>query len=102
MMVAAELMSDLAQHGIDLPTPCHMFDLWCAGAKKSDLERRFLDKPESPDKPITSLVREHLGAETERRSTVATERDALKVEVLRLRALLSANGLEPGTSEPLR
>jgi hypothetical protein len=95
-------MSDLAQHGIDLPTLRHMYEQWCAGAKKSDLERRYLNKPESHGKLFTTLVREHLGVETERRSTVATERDELKAEVARLTALLRRHGIDPLTGEPLR
>jgi hypothetical protein len=81
--------------GIDLDTLRRMYDEWRAGAKKSDLERRYLNKPESHGKLFSSLVREHLGIETEKRSSLAAEKDALAHEVARLRRLLIAHGIDP-------
>jgi hypothetical protein len=88
-------MPELADYGIDRETLQRMYDLWRDGAKKSDLERRFLDKPESHGKLFSALVREHLGIETERRSGLTAERDTLRAEVARLRARLSAHGIDP-------
>lgn len=88
-------MGELADYGIDKATLRRMYDEWCRGAKKSDLERRYLDKPESHGKLFSTLVREHLGIETERRSSLADERDQLQREVHRLRGLLKANGIDP-------
>ena len=90
-------MGELADYGIDLATLQHMYELWCTGAKKSDLERRFLNKPESHGKLFTSLVREHLGVETERQSALTAERDELHREVARLKALLHHHGIDPSS-----
>jgi hypothetical protein len=87
-------MADLAAYGIDLDTLRRMYDAWCAGAKKSELERRYLNAPQSHGKLFSSLVREHLGIETERRAP-QTERVAeLEAEVQRLRELLRARGVD--------
>jgi hypothetical protein len=88
-------MADLAEYGITLDQLRSMYDQWCAGAKKSELERRYLDRPQSHGKLFSSLVREHLGIETERRSNLTSERDELRREVRRLRALLERNGIDP-------
>lgn len=88
-------MSELSDYGIDLVTLGQMYDEWCRGAKKSDLERRYLDKPESHGKLFTALIRQHLGVETERKSALNAERDDLRREVARLRALLTAHGIDP-------
>jgi hypothetical protein len=93
-------MADLADHGIDEATLRLMYQLWCDGAKKSHLERRFLNKPESHGKLFTALVREHLGIETEKRSPMTAERDELRHEVQRLKALLHAHGIDPTTGAP--
>lgn len=93
-------MGDLGAYGIDTATLRRMYDLWCDGAKKSDLERRFLGKPESHGKLFTTLVREHLGIETERRSGLAAERDALSREVARLKGLLREHGIDPHSGSP--
>lgn len=90
-------MSELADYGIDLATLRRMYDQWCAGAKKSDLERRYLGKPESHGKLFSRLVREYLGIETERRSHLTDERDDLQREVRRLKALLRQHGIDPRT-----
>lgn len=95
-------MADLTDYGIDLPTLRHMYELWCDGAKKSDLERRFLNKPESHGKLFSGLVREHLGIETERRSGLTTERDELAREVRRLSALLREHGIDPNAGGDAR
>jgi hypothetical protein len=93
-------VGELSDYGIDAATLRRMYELWCEGAKKSDLERRFLNKPESHGKLFTTLVREHLGIETEKRSTLTAERDELRREVARLKALLRRHGIDPasGTS----
>jgi hypothetical protein len=90
-------MGELSDYGIDEADLRHMYELWCQGAKKSDLERRFLNKPESHGKLFTNLVREHLGIETEKRSGLAAERDELRREVSRLKALLRQHGIDPST-----
>lgn len=91
-------MGELAQHGIDLATLEKMYEEWRAGAKKSDLERRYLNKPESHGKLFSSLVRDHLGIETERRSSLAGKVRELEAENRRLRALLARHGVDPGTA----
>ena len=89
------MMSALADHGITKDVLQQMYAEWCAGAKKSDLARRCLGKPESHGKLISSLVREHLGIETERKSQLTEERDELAREVRRLSVLLRAHGIDP-------
>jgi hypothetical protein len=86
---------ELADYGITREVLEEMYDRWCQGAKKSDLERRYLDKPESHGKLFSRLVREHLGIETERKSHLTTERDELAREVARLNALLRRHGIDP-------
>jgi hypothetical protein len=90
-------MGELSDYGIDAETLRRMYEMWCEGAKKSDLERRFLNKPESHGKLFTTLVREHLGIETEKRSTLTAERDELRREVARLKTLLRQHGIDPTT-----
>ncbi len=89
------MTGDLETYGIDLPTLKTMYQLYCDGAKKSDLERRFLDKPESHGKLFTRLVRDHLGIETERRSSTSERVSELEREVARLRRRLRIHGLDP-------
>lgn len=88
-------MPDLAELGIDVDTVRQIFDEWRQGAKKSALERKYLDKPESHGKLFSSLVREHLGIETERRSTLTDRNVWLEGENERLRALLRLHGIDP-------
>ncbi len=88
-------MGDLADYGIDLETLKKMYAEWRAGATKSHLERKYLNKPESHGKMFTSLVRTYLGVETEKRSKWQTERDELLNEIERLRALLRQHGIDP-------
>jgi hypothetical protein len=90
-------MTELEDYGIDLATLRRMYDQWCEGAKKRDLERRYLGKPESHGKLFSRLVRDYLGIETERRSHLTDERDELEREVRRLRALLAQHGIDPRT-----
>ena len=61
-------MPDLSDYGIDNATLRRMHGEWIAGATKSELERNYLDAPQAHGKLFSSLVREHLGIETERRS----------------------------------
>ena len=88
-------MMELEDYGIDIDALRQMYDEWCAGAKKSHLERRYLNKPEGHGKLFSGIVRTHLGIETERRSGLRDERDALAAEVSRLRQLLRDNGIDP-------
>ena len=87
-------MSELEDFGIDLDTLRVMLDEWRGGAKKSELERRYLNRPESHGKLFTTLVRRHLGIETERRSTQSARLAELESELARLRELLAAHGID--------
>lgn len=89
------MTGDLGEYGITKEVLQEMYEKWCAGAKKSELERTYLHKPESHGKLFTTLVREHLGIETERRSSLTAERDELRREVGRLTALLREHGIDP-------
>ena len=60
-----------------------------------DLERRFPDKPKSHGKLFTRRVRDHLGIETERRSSTSERVIELEREVGRLRRKLRIHGLNP-------
>ena len=86
--------SDLADYGIDLAALQEMLDLWRTGVSKSELERRYLGKPESHGKLFTALVREHLGVETERPSKQSAHVAELEAEVRRLHDLLEAHGID--------
>jgi hypothetical protein len=88
-------MGELADYGITKDVLQQMYDEWVGGAKKSDLERRYLQKPESHGKLFSTLVRQHLGIETERRSHMTDERNELRGEVRRLRSILLAHGIDP-------
>ena len=92
-------MNDLEAYGIDLETLRQMYQEWLDGAKKSDLERRYLNKPESHGKLFTSLVRRHLGVHTERKSAISVERDSLLAEVSRLRKLLRDHNIDPDAGD---
>ncbi len=69
-------MGDLSDYRITREVLQEMYDKWCAGEKKSVLERRYLDKPE-------------------RKSHLTAERDELAREVSRLQALLRQHGIDP-------
>lgn len=88
-------MKDLVEFGIGLDDLQAMYQEWCNGSKKSALERKYLDKPESHGKLFSALVRDHLGIETERRSTLKDQNIWLEGENERLRRLLRANGIDP-------
>lgn len=81
-------MAELEDYGLTLGALRDMYDEWVQGASKSELERRYLGKPESHGKLFTSLVRRFLGFDTEQRSP-------LVVENARLRALLRQHGIDP-------
>ena len=81
-------MMELEDYGIDLEALRVMYARWQQGATKSGLEIEYLGKVESHGKLFSSLVRRHLGIETEKRSSSALEID-------RLRRLLLANGIDP-------
>jgi hypothetical protein len=88
-------MGELSDYGISEDVLRQMYYEWRGGAKKSDLERRYLNRPQSHGKLFTSLVRQHLGIETEQRSSLTEERDELAREVVRLKALLRQHGIDP-------
>lgn len=86
-------MPSLEELGIDKATVQEMYDKWTAGAKKSQLERKYLSKPESHGKLFTYLVREHLGIETERSSDQTQRLHRLEAENRALKELLKSHGI---------
>lgn len=88
-------MAELSDYGIDIATLREMYEKWRNGAKKSWLERDYLDAPQSHGKLFSSLVREHLGIETERRSSQSDRIAELEHEVAELRRLLRQHGIQP-------
>jgi hypothetical protein len=86
-------MPSLEELGIDKATVQEMYERWKAGAKKSQLERDYLSKPESHGKLFTSLVREHLGVETERSSDQTRRLHRLETENRMLREVLTRHGI---------
>ncbi|MFZ4434492.1 MAG: hypothetical protein ACOYOQ_14965 [Microthrixaceae bacterium] len=95
MVLGGMGVAELEEYGIDLDTLRAMLDEWRAGANKSALERRYLNRPESHGKLFTTLVRRHLGVETERRSSQTGRIRDLEAEVARLRDLLLIAGIDP-------
>lgn len=93
-------MPDLDDLGIDIDVVREMYDRWRGGATKSELERRYLNAPQSHGKLFSSLVREHLGIETEHRSGQTARLAELELENRRLRALLVAHGIDPSSDVP--
>ena len=87
-------MGELSDYSITREVLQETYDLWSQGAKKSDSDRRYLDKPESHGKLFSSLVREPLGRETERKSHLTAERDELVREVARQKAVLRWHGID--------
>lgn len=81
-------MAGLDDYGIDIATLRKMYAAWQTGASKSSLETRYLGKVERQGKLFTSLVRKHLGIETEKRSKTVIENE-------RLRRLLREHGIGP-------
>jgi hypothetical protein len=65
-----------------------MYKAWRDGMSKSDVERRFLGTSRAHGKRFSTLVRMHLGIETERRHPLAVENE-------RLRLLLRDCGIDP-------
>ena len=90
-------MAELSDYGINSETLRQMYDAWCAGAKKSQLERDYLSAPQAHGKLFSTLVREHLGIETERQSGQSQRIGELEGEVARLRRLLIQHGIDPTT-----
>jgi hypothetical protein len=87
-------MSDLEAYGMDLEMLHAMHREWEQGASKSDLERKYLGKPESHGKLFSGLVRRHLGIETEKESELSRENTEL-------RTILRAHGIDPrGAHQP--
>jgi len=95
MVAGGVNVAELEDYGIDLDTLRAMLDEWRAGANKSELERRYLNRPGSHGKLFTTLVRRHLGVETERRSSQTERIRELEAEVARLRDLLLFAGIDP-------
>jgi hypothetical protein len=81
-------VASLEEYGIDKATLREMYERWKDGASKSSLEIKYLGKVESHGKLFSSLVRTHLGIETERRSKTVIENE-------RLRRLLHKHGIDP-------
>jgi hypothetical protein len=93
-------LGELADHGIDLATLRDIYARWRAGATKSELERDYLNAPQSHGKLFSALVREHLGVETEKRSGQSQRIDELEQEVRRLRQLLRDSQIDPDSPRP--
>jgi hypothetical protein len=79
-------LPDLDALGIDRAVVEKMYAEWQAGAAKSALERRYLDKGESHGKLFTALVKQELGVDTERASHPREEIHRLREEIKELRA----------------
>ena len=86
-------MGELNDLGIDIDTLRTMYDQWCGGATKSSLERDYLEAPQSHGKLFSRLVRDHLGVETEKRSSQSDRIAELEREVERLNQILQSHGL---------
>ena len=81
-------MPELGDYGIGIESLREMYEKWQQGETKSALEIEYLGKVESHGKLFSSLVRRHLGIETEKRSPSA-------LEIAWLRRLLVDNGIDP-------
>ena len=81
-------MPELGDYGIGIESLREMHERWQQGETKSALEIEYLGRVESHGKLFSSLVRRHLGIETEKRSPNA-------LEIARLRRLLVDNGIDP-------
>lgn len=92
-------MAELSDYDIDIGTLREMYDRWRAGATKSSLEREYLNAPQSHGKLFSTLVREHLGVETEKRSSQSDRIAELEREVERLRRVLRAHRIDPADHE---
>ena len=75
------------------PVLSQLYEQWWARATKSELERTYLDTPQSHGELFSSLVREHVGIETEARSAQSTRLAELEQENRRLRQLLRSHGI---------
>ena len=71
-----------------------MYAEFLAGTSKSELERRYLNRPQSHGKAFSQLVRDHLGIETEERSRQARE-------ITRLHSVVHSLGGDPRRSSLL-
>lgn len=65
-----------------------MYRAWINGMNKSDIERRYLGTGRAHGKRFSSMVKKHLGIDTEKEHQ-------LTVENRRLRSLLKAHGIDP-------
>jgi hypothetical protein len=81
-------MPSLSGYGITLEELKEMHQRWKNGEAKSTLEIEYLGRTGSHGKLFTSLIRTHLGIETERKSKTVIENE-------RLRVLLRSHGINP-------
>ncbi|MFC2153108.1 hypothetical protein ACFLQ7_00550 [Actinomycetota bacterium] len=86
-------MAELEDYGITKAQLQEMYEEFLGGVSKSELERRYLGKPESHGKLFSSLVSRYLGIDTERRSPQTKE-------IARLQALVRSLGGDPRRTRP--
>lgn len=86
-------MADLDDYGISQAELETMYAEFLNGVSKSELERKYLGKPESHGKLFSSLVLRYLGIETEKRSPQSRE-------VERLQRLVRSLGADPRRADP--
>ena len=91
--VTGEGMAELEDYGITKARLQEMYEEFLGGVSKSELERRYLGKPESHGKLFSSLVSRYLGIDTERRSPQTKE-------IARLQALVRSLGGDPRRTRP--
>ena len=81
-------MASLSDQGVTTEKLEDMYQRWKNGEAKSTLEIEYLGRTGSHGKLFTSLIRTHLGIETERKSKTVLENE-------RLRTLLHSYGIDP-------
>jgi hypothetical protein len=77
-----------------------MYEQRRAGATKSQLERDYLNAPQSHGKLFSALVREHLSVEIEKRSPQSERIAELERAVSRLTRQLRGHGIKPDEAGP--